>query len=53
MSLTFYVQLLYVEVPKEQKDTDDLTVFFSYLGFERIKAACKKLMKMSPDLYLI
>jgi len=31
-----------------QKDTDDLTVFFSYLGSLGVKAAGKMLMKLTP-----
>ncbi len=32
ISSTFYVQLLRLQIPKAQKDTDDLTVFFHAFG---------------------
>jgi len=33
--------LYYGQIPKVQKDTDDLTEFFALLGSLRVKAACK------------
>jgi len=36
ISTTFYEQLLRAKIPKAQKDTDDLTVFFAHLGSTRI-----------------
>jgi len=30
-----------MQIPKVQKDTDDLTVFFALLGFARIKVVLK------------
>jgi len=38
---TFYAQLLRVQVPKAQKETNDLTVFFAHLGSLCVKAAHK------------
>jgi hypothetical protein len=35
--------------PKAQKD---LTVFFALLGSARIKAACKMLMKLTPQVII-
>jgi len=32
ISATFYDQLLHMQIPKAQKDTDDLTEFFKLLG---------------------
>jgi len=37
----FYEQLLHAQVPKEQKDTDDMNVYFALLGSLRIKAVHK------------
>ncbi len=48
ISSTFYEQLLCVYVPKAQKDTDHLTVFFTHLGSESRKAVTKRLMKLTP-----
>jgi len=48
ISSTFYVQLLRTQIPKVQKDTDDLTVFFTLLGFMSKKAARKTLVKLTP-----
>jgi len=49
ISSTFYVQLLRPQIPKAQKDTDDLTVFFTLSGSTSVKAACKTLMKSTVD----
>jgi len=32
-------------VPNVQRDTDDLPVFFAFLGYARVKAACKMFVK--------
>jgi len=37
------------QIPKEYKDTDDLTVFITPLGSTSIKAAHKRLVKLTPD----
>jgi len=37
----FYEQLLHPDIPKAQKGTSDLTVFFLLLVFLRVKAAHK------------
>jgi hypothetical protein len=47
VSSTFYKQLLCVQIPKAQKDTDDLIVFFALLGSVRVKAAHKLLVKLT------
>jgi len=49
ISSTFYKQLLGVQIPKAQKDIYDLTVTFAHFGSSCIKAACKRLMKLTPD----
>jgi len=36
--------------PKSAKKTDSLTVFFCVLGSSLVKAACKTLMKLTPDV---
>jgi len=48
ISPTFYEQLLRVQIPKTQKDTDDLTVFFSLLGSALVRTAHKMLVKSTP-----
>jgi len=40
ISSTFYAQVLHALIPKMQKKTDGLTVFFALLGSACIKAAC-------------
>jgi len=37
-----------MQIPKTQKGTDDLTVFFAHLGSGCIRAARKMLMKLTP-----
>jgi hypothetical protein len=34
---------------QKRKKTVQLSVFFELFGFERAKAACRKLMKLTPD----
>jgi len=53
ISLTFQKQLLRPYIPKAQKDTDDMTVFFRHLGSGCVKAACKTLMKLTPSVNFI
>jgi len=36
--------------PKSAKKIDDLTVFFVLLGSSRVKAVCKMLVKLTPDV---
>jgi len=36
--------------PKSEKKTVKLSVFFALLGSARIKAACRMLMKLTPDV---
>jgi len=45
---TFYSKLLRKQIPKAQKNTDNLTVFFVLLGYSFIKAERKTLMKLTP-----
>ena len=37
--------------PKSAKKTDNLTVFLALLGYTRIKAAGRRLMKLTPDVF--
>jgi hypothetical protein len=48
ISPTFYSELLCGQIPKVQKETDDLTVIFALLGFECVKASSKLLVKLTP-----
>jgi len=41
VSSTFYEQLLHPQIPKAQKNTDDLTVFVAFSGSALVKAARK------------
>jgi len=50
VSSMFYKQLLHEKIPNAKRDTDDLTVFFTLLGFARAKAAHKTLMKLTSGL---
>jgi len=38
-----------MQIPKAQKDTDDITVFFTFSGSGGVKALCKTLVKLTPD----
>jgi len=49
ISSTFDEQFLLVQIPKAQKKTDNLTVFFALLGFACTKAAHRMLMKLDPE----
>ncbi len=44
------MQILQAQIPKAQKVTDILTVFFVLLGSARIKAACKILVKLTTGV---
>jgi len=48
MSATLYEQFLLEKIPKEQKDTDDLTVFFLLLESLQVKAAHKHVGEIDP-----
>jgi len=48
ISETFYEQLLLTLVPKVQKGTDDLIVYFTHLVAVHVKVAHKMLMKLTP-----
>jgi len=50
ISPTFYDQLSRSKIPKAQKDTYDLTVFFVLLGSSSVKAEHKMLVKLTPDV---
>jgi hypothetical protein len=45
----FYIQLLRPQIPKELKNTDDLTVFFTLWGSGHAKAARRMLVKLTPE----
>jgi hypothetical protein len=49
----FYVQLLRSQILKAQKDTYDISVFFTLLRSTSVKAVCKTLMKLTPVVNLI
>jgi len=42
-----------MQIPKAEKDTDDLTVFFALLGSMSVKAALKTLVKLTPVVNFI
>jgi len=42
------MQLLFAQVPKAQKKTDSLTIFFAFLGSACVKASHKTLIKLTP-----
>jgi len=44
----FYEQDLCMQIPKAQKDTDNLTVFFVLLGSAHVKAARKHVGEINP-----
>jgi len=48
ISATFYEQLLHAQIPKAQKKTDSMTVFFALLESAHIKAVRKMLVKSTP-----
>jgi len=48
ISSTFYEQLLHAQIPKAQKKTDNLTVFFALSGSVCVKAAHRMLIKLTP-----
>jgi hypothetical protein len=47
ISPTFYTHLLHVQIPKAQKDSLVISVFFVLLGSSRAKAAHKTLAKLT------
>jgi len=49
----FYVQLFRLKIPKAQKKTVNLSVFFALLGSASVKAARRKLMKLTPAINFI
>ncbi len=50
ISPMFYDQLLRPKIPKAQKDTDDLTVFFALLGSACVKAVRRYVGEIYPFL---
>jgi len=48
ISSIFYVQHLRAQIPKVQKDTEDLTVFFALLGSAHVIAVCKNVDEINP-----
>ncbi len=40
----------YARRSRKRKNTDNLTVFFTHLGSSRVKAVCRKLMKLTPSV---
>jgi len=48
ISPIFYTKLFCRQIPKAQKDTDDLTVFFALLGSGHVKAAGKHDDEIDP-----
>ncbi len=52
MSTTFYEKLLREQIPKAQKKTDTLTLYFVPLGSARVKASRKMLVKLTSDVIL-
>ncbi len=47
ISVTFYEQLLHMQIQKAQKNTGDLTVIFALLESALVKAARKTLVKLT------
>ncbi len=52
ISSTFYVQLLFVQFPKVQKNIEKLTVFFVLSGSLQEKVAHRMLMKLTPGCHI-
>jgi len=52
ISSTFHKQLLCVRIPKAQKNTGNLSVFFTLLGSACVKAACKMLVKSTQVIVI-
>ncbi len=48
ISPTFYERLLRSQIPKAEKMTDYLTLFFARLGSVHVKASRKMLVKLTP-----
>jgi len=48
ISSAFHVQLLPAQIPKAQKDTDNLTEFSRFLGSALIKAVHKHVGEIDP-----
>jgi len=47
------VQLLCAKIPKAQKKTDSLTVFFALLGSGCVKAVSEHVGEIDPDRFLV
>ena len=50
ISPTFYKQLLLAQIPKAQKKTVKFSSFIALLGSACVKAACRKLVKLTPGV---
>ena len=50
ISSTFYKHLLHAQTPKAQKKIVKSSSFFALSGSASVKAACRKLVKLIPDL---
>ncbi len=48
ISSTFYEQLLHVQIPEVQKDSQVGSLFCAFLGSARAKALGKMLVKLTP-----
>jgi len=53
ISSTFYEQLLSPKIPKVQKDTDDLTEFFTFFRSSGVKVVSKHVGEMTPDRVIL
>ncbi len=51
ISPTFLRTAFALVVPKSVKDTYGLTVFFTLSGSTNVKAECRMLMKLTPDVH--
>jgi len=58
ISPMFYKQLTRAQIPKAQKDTDDLTVFLRFWDLHTLKLCVKMLVKSAtggvmPNVFLV
>ncbi len=52
ISPTFYSKFLHAKIPKAQKDTDNLTVFFLLLAYSHVKTLCKHVGEMDSRILI-
>jgi len=50
ISPTINEQLLHLQITKAQKDTDDVSVFFAYLGSVGLRAARQMIIKLTQGV---